>query len=932
MKTHAKERNRMGNLGPSKGNVTVYGGGVAGLTVAHELITRGYAVTLIEPTLAPDRFGQSHVRVGGMAASQMNDVDPHHHVHDSVGTPASDDPPRPKSKLGPVWLAADDDSDKGHSVGACHQPGSAALTASDKQALSDLVPKLGEDYTLGITGMVHIGRDNIYDASQGRILARQRAGSVAAFLVEQGLDRTKLSLRGANVDPLRCDDTLGSWTTTQSVTLPGEHGYRYFPSFYRHVFDTMGRTPLYDSDGMLSARTVYDNLESSLSVTVARKHHDPILFSMVPPTNIQEMRESLIATLASTGATGLDLLLISLRMLRYLSTCSARREALYENVSLLDFLQARHPDRPGPDVVYSPSFLDYLETAPRILAAIDPATGDARTNANIAVQLMQPDNGTRINGTLNGPTSTAWFDPWVEHLDALRVRFLGGKLTQMTVVDGKLHVELELEANPKVDPERFEPVTETSPCGETVITHYIDHADYIVTAFDAATAERLSAELPDVGVPEKLRGYAEARVPPPPEWSGKVEVPEQGWRRFQTMSGIQYFFRETVDIATGHVYFSDSDWGLSSISEQQFWAAEPNLNTNGYASLISVDIGDFETPSAHLGKPARECTAEEIAKETWRQILEVIDPAPQLQLPVPTWYHLDDNLAFAGDAGEGLFQGNATPLQVPLAGDWHRRPGGDPFDPVAVDGPADSPPDLPQGVWQSPMGGYYVHWDRLLYAGTWKKTFTRITTMEAANESGRHVVNAILAHTHEIRGHGAFEGEPPIPVDHSAPKHTDPVEREQTGKSVGRSALNTGVSGIIGQNPVGAFCRIWNPEQHEMASFVPLKELDAMLFEQGLPHLFDVLMLETTAQAWSQLGLRPFAATPNIQDLQRWTAEAVKWQQSATAAMGLAGTPAIHDALIHALRSLRGMLEQFLAPMTPTTPTTPTNDSSEAST
>lgn len=31
--------------------------------------------------------------------------------------------------------------------------------------------------------------------------------------------------------------------------LPGEHGFRFFPSFYRHVFDTMRRIPDGDDGG-----------------------------------------------------------------------------------------------------------------------------------------------------------------------------------------------------------------------------------------------------------------------------------------------------------------------------------------------------------------------------------------------------------------------------------------------------------------------------------------------------------------------------------------------------------------------------------------------------------------------------------------------------------------------------------------------------------
>ena len=55
--------------------------------------------------------------------------------------------------------------------------------------------------------------------------------------------------------------------------------------------------------------------------------------------------------------------------------------------------------------------------------------------------------------------------------------------------------------------------------------------------------------------------------------------------------------------------------------------------------------------------------------------------------------------------------------------------------------------DLEQrNVWQARHGGYQVHNNSVVFAGTWTKTFTRMTSMEAACESGRHAVNAILDH------------------------------------------------------------------------------------------------------------------------------------------------------------------------------------------
>src|SRR5258708_34995361 len=45
--------------------------------------------------------------------------------------------------------------------------------------------------------------------------------------------------------------------------LPGEHGFRFFPGFYKHVVDTMGRIPYKDG-------VVADNLVDTTRVHIAR--------------------------------------------------------------------------------------------------------------------------------------------------------------------------------------------------------------------------------------------------------------------------------------------------------------------------------------------------------------------------------------------------------------------------------------------------------------------------------------------------------------------------------------------------------------------------------------------------------------------------------------------------------------------------------------
>jgi hypothetical protein len=83
-------------------------------------------------------------------------------------------------------------------------------------------------------------------------------------------------------------------------------------------------------------------------------------------------------------------------------------------------------------------------------------------------------------------------------------------------------------------------------------------------------------------------------------------------------------------------------------------------------------------------------------------------------------------------------------------------------------------------------------------AGTYMKTYTRITTMEAANESGRHAANGVLAYFASIK---------------------EPF--------------------------VGERCQIWDPEDYEVDDLEILKKLDEKLHARKKPHFIDILGWET---------------------------------------------------------------------------------------
>src|SRR5207244_1984495 len=87
------------------------------------------------------------------------------------------------------------------------------------------------------------------------------------------------------------------------------------------------------------------------------------------------------------------------------------------------------------------------------------------------------------------------------------------------------------------------------------------------------------------------------------------------------MVGIQFFLTQQPEICDGHVGYNDAPWGLTSISEAQFWRRPPATYGDGTVrEVLSAIISEWDEPGMFNRKRAKECTPEEIAQETWAQI------------------------------------------------------------------------------------------------------------------------------------------------------------------------------------------------------------------------------------------------------------------------------------------------------------------------
>ncbi len=652
-----------------------------------------------------------------------------------------------------------------------------------------------------------------------RALGARRAEAVRARLLEHGVEADCIALAE---DPAA--DRPEASIALEDYVLPGEHGFRFFPSYYRHVTETMARIPVYDHDGRITDRRVIDNLRSTSDNVMLRSGDRPSLTPRGSATGAQMLR-SLVASFTDQAYDPRDFLQMGLRIARYIATCPERRGPL-EDMSWWSYLCGFSPKTRCYLYRYSDAFARDSTSSGRVLAAFDWRYGDARTNGSTWVQLFEPLAGVTpspFNGYLNGPTTEAWFVHWRRFLADRGVRFVSGALERLELekVDGK---DVVIPWVKRAGKKAAEPWR-----GQTHDPHYV------LVATDAPTAERVSAGLPRVGVPEGLAGFTtrfdhRERDPYREPGLGPSD-------RFQTLTGLQYFFDQPFAIGDG-AYSLDAPWALTTVSMQRIWSKIPFASRDGFACLLCVDIGSFTVTAGPTETTAWDSSREEFGEQVWMQLsndlrTDPLGPSP-LRLARPRWFHIDDNIEFGDrDGKKGVVVRNASPYLVPITADWSRRPGPEPFDPNVPNAPVcPSPPPASTGVWTAPHGGYPVHWDSLVYAGIYLKTFTRMTTMESANESARHAVNAVLDHYNAH--HGATVPPPAPPPD----RHPDPT-------SLSADEVLPGY--------IGDYCGVWNIERYEPPSFDALKALDQVLFDLGLPHLFDLLGIEVLPSILSHL-------------------------------------------------------------------------------
>jgi uncharacterized protein with NAD-binding domain and iron-sulfur cluster len=468
------------------------------------------------------------------------------------------------------------------------------------------------------------------------ILGGGIAGMTAAHeLAERGFQVVVYEMRDIPGGKARSMPVPSSGTDGRRP-LPGEHGFRFFPGFYRHIPDTMKRIPYRD-------RTVHDNLVPTEYTLIARDRgkEDLPFPSQSPGTPFALWRLLRAIARSDFGFRKGEIRHYLSRLLTLLISCKKRRFQQYEKISWWSFVGAE-----GRSEAFEKYCADGIT---RTCVACKAKEMSARTGGYVLLQLLfdfgRP--GRQANRVLNGPTNEVWIQPWLDCLRQWGVEFHTGARVR------EIH---------------FDPASGlvTGATIEEKGHSYLAQADYYIAALPVEVME--PAVIPETASRQTpLLGEAMKAHDP--------QLRKLARLRTAWMNGIMYYLTPDVPIVMGHVLYIDSDWALTSISQKQFWP-DYDLKQHGNGQvegILSVDISDWEKPSKVLQRPARNCDAREIKDEVLRQIKDALndDSVKEYHEHAQTvdWF-LDT--AIQGANPNELE--NAEPLLINRARSWIARP------------------------------------------------------------------------------------------------------------------------------------------------------------------------------------------------------------------------------------------------------------------
>src|SRR3954447_23602148 len=210
------------------------------------------------------------------------------------------------------------------------------------------------------------------------------------------------------------------------LDLPGEHGFRFFPGFYKNVPDTMRRIPVAGN-----TNGVFDHLVDARQEMFVFDARQAYLFPSFDQHGFSEGMRSLVTAIGIAGAVPPNEIEYLVRKLLVFQTSSDdRRVGQWEKVSWWDYINAEHFSSEYQRIFGNGLTKDLVAAKGRkastrtiglmALALVYSAMSQA------SPQIRQQSGYGAADRLLDAPTNEAWIDPWVAHLRSLGVQFVSG--------------------------------------------------------------------------------------------------------------------------------------------------------------------------------------------------------------------------------------------------------------------------------------------------------------------------------------------------------------------------------------------------------------------------------------------------------------------------------------------------------------------------
>lgn len=438
----------------------------------------------------------------------------------------------------------------------------------------------------------------------------------------------------------------------------GEHGFRLFPHFYRHITETLKEIPftgaMAERLGRLPAMdgNVWGNLRGSTEGGYAdgalRKTQRPF-----PPTTLDLTRAVRELLGGDAPATQTDVICYAWHLLKFLTACQERRDEEYDRLTWAEFIGVGKG-------LYTSAFEAFIRAAPRNLSAMWPDRCSARSCGGTLAQMMIDFTGERgltMDAVLTGPTTETWLEAWKELLSPptgevskrntfgkvyfnegwtlVGFEFDGLQITSAVVEPSDPRQQLERLRARNISRDGATEAEDPREAGDDARYSFKSDYHYFICAIPLEAMQKVleTREASMAPVPQDARDSCARSAQAMMEFDESLKLIRQIEGGTAPMVGLQFFLRKDVGICHGHMLYPKSPWALTSVSQAQFWekqlvagslAGHLAPDHIGVKGVLSVIISDWDTPAPRLGRAARDCTPREIKREVWLQLTDAL--------------------------------------------------------------------------------------------------------------------------------------------------------------------------------------------------------------------------------------------------------------------------------------------------------------------